>query len=97
VDRLKAKQEFLAYFEANYPPACILSVPMWHAEKIWRAAERALERRSLSQEAVRDERLEKTRYELARGLLQRFGKIGQMETAVKIVDFVLDKEGKWKD
>jgi hypothetical protein len=67
VDRLTARllddalAKFTEYFVANYPgPHTIIHDPKWHAPKIFRAAQLALDavdRQSLSQEAVRDEAL----------------------------------------
>lgn len=43
-DRENAKADFIAWFEANYKPGCILSNPTWHAPKIFRIAEQVFER-----------------------------------------------------
>src|SRR5258708_13549700 len=43
--RIDALAEFTEYFVANYPgPSTIIHDPKWHAPKIFRAAERALQR-----------------------------------------------------
>lgn len=37
-----ALRAFTAYLVENYPPGCVLSSPSWHAEKLFRAAKRAM-------------------------------------------------------
>lgn len=43
MDRESALADFTAWFVANYPgPDTIISDPLWHAPRVFRAAERAL-------------------------------------------------------
>lgn len=43
-DRDNAKADFIATFNMNYRPGCVLSNPEWHAEKLFRIAEQLFNR-----------------------------------------------------
>lgn len=53
-ENMQPMAEFTEWFLWNYPEGCVLAVPVWHAPKIFRAAERSLRaERDAAEEMVR--------------------------------------------